>query len=243
LSMLAIAHHIQGDAAAAERASRDAVGTARSLRRPFDLAYALCFASKYESIRGNFLQAKRFAEEATGPCERHGFGVWLQAARLNYAVAIGHLGEVDRAIRILQTTLAEWRRIGCRYLATYSVGQLALFYAAAGRLEEALSTADSAVAQAFATDDLFYLSALHRIRADILAKLPDSAYGRVAAELRRAVLIARVQGAVTFETGATERLEQLQRTATARARRLTARRAGSSGTRTPRRPPAAPASW
>ena len=206
LSMLAIAHHIQGDAAAAERASRDAVGTARSLRRPFDLAYALCFASKYESIRGNFLQAKRFAEEATGPCERHGFGVWLQAARLNYAIAIGHLGEVDRAIGMLETTLAEWRRIGCRYLATYSVGQLARFYAASGRLEEALSTTDSAVAQAFTTDDLFYLSALHRIRADILARLPGSSPELEAAELRQARSIARAQGAATFEADVVARL-------------------------------------
>jgi class 3 adenylate cyclase/tetratricopeptide (TPR) repeat protein len=211
LSLLAFARQVQGDVAAGAAASREAVAFARSLKRPFDLAYALVWVSFYEAICGNFPQAKRFGAEAMELSEKHGFGLLLQAARLNHATAIGHLGEGERAIEALQTTLAEWRRIGARYTATAHIGHLALLQAASGRFEEALSTVDSAIAQAFAVGDLFYLSALHRIRADILGKLPGSSPELVAAELERAISVARTQGAATFEAAAAARLRHLPR--------------------------------
>ena len=71
------------------------------------------------------------------------------------------------------------------------MGELAVCYAAVGRLEQSRSTIDGAIQRSDNQGDLAYLSVLHRIRADILAKASDVDYKEVARELRLAISIAR----------------------------------------------------
>jgi predicted ATPase len=203
--------YAQGDIAGAERANREAIALGRSLGRPFDLAYALCFAALYECVRGNFARAKRFAEEAIEPCQRHGFGVWLHCARLNLGNAIGHLGDPNAAIEMLEPTLAAWSRAGCRFMTSIHIGNLATHLAAVGRFQEALSTIGTAIAQASQCGDISFLSPLHRMRAEILASTPQPDYSAVEAELHQAVSIASAQGAESFEADARESLRHLTR--------------------------------
>jgi class 3 adenylate cyclase/tetratricopeptide (TPR) repeat protein len=208
-SLLAIAMHMQGDFLESERTSREALVWARTLNRPFDLTYALCFAAIVARLRGDYPQAKRSAEEAVKVSETHGFGAWLLCARLNLACAVGHLGQIDEAIEVLEPTLASYSQVGGRFLATDFIGQLAVFQGAANRLEQARTTIDAAISQAISCDDLFYLSRLHRIRADIMTKTKVPNFALVEAELRQAVSIARSQGAVTFEAEAVARLNEV----------------------------------
>jgi class 3 adenylate cyclase/tetratricopeptide (TPR) repeat protein len=209
-SLAALAMHAQGDASGAERASRDAVAFARSLNRPFDLAYALCFAALFEGTRGNFADAKRFAEQAIDPCQRHGFGVWLHCARLNLGNAIGCLENPAVAIEMLGPTLAAWSRAGCRFMTSIYIGNLAKHLAAVGRFEEALSTIDAAIVQAQECGDLSFLSPLHRMRAEILAGAARPDLAAVETALRQALSIARAQGAQTFAIEAQARLRYLR---------------------------------
>lgn len=208
-SLAALAMHAQGDTSGAEQASRDAIALARSLNRPFDLAYALCFAALYEGTRGNFADAKRFAEQAIEPCQRHGFGVWLYCARLNLGNAIGCLGDPAAAIEMLEPTLAAWSRAGCRFMTSIHIGNLAKHLAAVGRFEEALSTINAAIVQAQECGDLAFLSVLHRMRAEILAGAARPDLSAVEAELRRALSVARAQGVETFGAEARARLRDL----------------------------------
>jgi class 3 adenylate cyclase/tetratricopeptide (TPR) repeat protein len=205
-SLVALSMYLQGDLAGAERASRDALSLARSLSRPFDLAYALCFAALYECVRGRFARAKRCAEEAIEPCQRHGFGVWLYCARLNLGNAIGHLGDPNAAVEMLESTLAAWSRAGCRFMTSIHIGNLAKHLAAVGRFDEALSTIAAAIAQAHECGDVSFLSALHYIRAEIIASAPQPDLAAVDAELDEALSIARAQGAETFEAEVRKRL-------------------------------------
>lgn len=210
-SLLAIALHFQGDAAGAERASGQALAWARALDRPFDLAYALCWASAAARLRGNYLDAKRLAEEAVEVSQTHGFGVWLLAGRWHLACAIGHLGQIEEAIALMEPAVAGWSQAGVRYLATLWISPLAEFQAAAGRLEQARTSIDAAITEALSCGDLSYLSGLHRIRADIMAHAPAADFALVAAELRQAISIAKSQGAATLEAEAAARLHDVLR--------------------------------
>jgi tetratricopeptide (TPR) repeat protein len=208
-SLLAVALHFQGDSPGAQRASRQAVGWARTLDRPFDLAYALCWASVTSRLRGDYLEAKHFAEEAVKVSETHGFRVWLLAGRWHLACAIGHLGQIEEAIALMEPAVASWSEAGVRYLATLFISPLAVFQAAAGRLEQARTSIDSAIKEALSCGDLSYLSGLHRIRADIMAKAPAPDLALVEADLRQAISIAKSQGAATLEAEATARLHDV----------------------------------
>jgi class 3 adenylate cyclase/tetratricopeptide (TPR) repeat protein len=207
--LLALALDLQGDPSGGDQASRDALAWARSLRRPFDLAFALSFASIHAAMRGNYLETKLLAEEMIVPSERFGFPIWLLSARLMLAAALGNLGHYDDAIALLKPTLAAWNRVGVKSWTCLHMGNLAQFLCAAGSPDDALATLDAAIRHAHVYHDLFYLSRLHRIRADILGKSPAPDLVLITAELRRAISIARSQGAAMLEAEAMTRLEEL----------------------------------
>jgi class 3 adenylate cyclase/tetratricopeptide (TPR) repeat protein len=208
-SLSALVMHIEGDPAGAERASREALAFARTLGRPFDLAYALCFAALFENTRGNYALAKSFAEEAITPCQAHGFGVWLHCARLNLGSALGYLGDPDAGVKLLESTLAAWRRAGCRFMTSIYIGNFARHLAAVGRRDEAQATINAAIAQARECGDLAFLSPLHRLRAEILASGPNPDRGVAEAELLEAAAVARSQGAAVFEAAARRKFHEI----------------------------------
>jgi class 3 adenylate cyclase/tetratricopeptide (TPR) repeat protein len=209
-SLAPLAMYVEGDLGGAESASREALAFARALDRPFDLAYALCFAALFENTRGNFARAKEFAEEAIVPCQTHGFGVWLHCARLNLGSALGYLGEPGAGVEILEATLAAWRRVGCRFMTSIYIGNFAMHLAALGRRQEAQATIAGAIAQAVECGDLAFLSPLHRMRGEILASGPHPNRTAVEAALGVAATVARTQGAVTFEAAAWQKLRELR---------------------------------
>jgi class 3 adenylate cyclase/tetratricopeptide (TPR) repeat protein len=197
--LLAVTTHFQGDMAAAAARYEQSVAWARMLNRPFELVYALAYASYYCTLNKRYLQAKAFAEEAVNISQTHGFGHWHDLSQLGLGAAIAHLGPVEEAIRILESSLAKLDLTGCKYHVCFGVGELASCYATADRLELARTTIDTAIHKAANIGDRVHLCRLHRIRADIMAKAPKPAWDQVEQELRQAISIAQSQGAATLE--------------------------------------------
>lgn len=207
LSVAPVALYVMGDGVGAERAYQKALVWARSLNRPFDLAHTLCFTTLYLIWRKDYLQAKREAEEAVAICEAYGFVVWLQCARAYLAVATGHLGQIQEARELLVAAMAAWKKAGCNTLLGFLSSHLALFEAAAGRLDDALNLADQAIELTIQQHDFIYLPTAHRVRASILAKFPTPDFALVAAELRKALAIARSQRSAAIEAEIVAELE------------------------------------
>jgi class 3 adenylate cyclase/tetratricopeptide (TPR) repeat protein len=208
-SLLTLTLHMQGDSDGAAAKCEQSVAWARRLNRPFDLAYALVFASQYCTLSEDYLKAKTLAEESMNISQTHGFGLWYLCGQLELGCAIAHLGQIEEAIEILEPGLARWAAIGCKFNSCFNMGELAHCYAAAGRLELARSTIDAAIHKPDNPGDLAYLSFLHLIRADIMAKSPDPDCDQVERELRLAVSIARSQGAAMMEAEALVRLNEI----------------------------------
>jgi tetratricopeptide (TPR) repeat protein len=207
--MLAVTLYYQGHMAAAAERYEQYVAWARRLNRPFDLVYALVYASLYCTSSENYLRAKLLAEEALHIALTHGFGVWHLWAQVALGSAITHLGQIEEAIRTLEFSLSRFDTTGCKYGVCYGVGELASCYAAAGRLELACTTIDAAIREATNIGDRINLSRLHRIRAEIMAKVPKPDWLEVEQELHHAMSIAQSQGAVTFEAQARARWNEI----------------------------------
>jgi len=79
----------------------------------------------------------------------------------------------------------------------------------ADHLELARTTIDAAIDHAVNVGDRIYLSFLHRIRADIMAKAPKPDWDQVEQELRQAILVAQSQGAATLEAEARMRWNEI----------------------------------
>jgi class 3 adenylate cyclase/tetratricopeptide (TPR) repeat protein len=201
-SLLASTLHFQGDIAAAAAKSQQCVSRARMLNRPFDLVYALVYASYYCIFNKNYLRAKALAEEAMEISQTHGFGLWHLVAQVGLGSATAHLGQFEEAIKIFEASLPRWDLTGCKNNVCLGIGELAFCYAAADRLELARITIDDAVSRATNTGERRHLSRLHRIRANIMAKAPKPDWEQVERELRQSISIAQSQDAATLEAEA-----------------------------------------
>ena len=198
LTMLAIISLVQGDAAEAVRHNEDALQTAEALKRPFDQAYAHCFAAMFENVRGDAARAAHHAGVTIGISQRHGFAGWLAAGAMQLGKAKAALGEAQEAIGLVGNTLPAWQGSGAETTSSYFLSGLAEGYRAAGQDGQALEVVAQGLEHAQRLGEHWYDAELHRLRGELLARREDTR-AQAAAEFQRAIEVARSQGARLFE--------------------------------------------
>jgi class 3 adenylate cyclase/tetratricopeptide (TPR) repeat protein len=208
---LAVTLYLLGDVIGARTTCEQSLTRARALNRPFDLVFALYYASLYHVLRKDYTTANGLSEEILNISNTHGFRLFILCGQLIRSLVMASRGNVADAITILEPTLAAFSAMGVRYLICFYVGQLADFYASVGRMDLARTTIDAAIRQAVDNDDLTFLSDLYRIRAEILARDPEPDWVMVERELYQAISIARSQRAEMLEREASARLSIIPR--------------------------------
>jgi class 3 adenylate cyclase len=190
--------HAMGDDAGAERAAAELDAHARSLAQPFDLVWGLAFIGFYKLARRDFVGAQAAAEEALSLCKEHGYPLWQLVATSLAAHARGHLGPPREALAVAESVLPGFEKIGMRHFSCFYLSEVAVLQLEAGDAAAALATINRAINAARRDGDSYFLSPLHRRRAEILARLPGTHPGDVDAALGEAIRIAEAQGAVAF---------------------------------------------
>ena len=188
-----------GEDAEAARMNDVLTSHTRLLGRTFELAYALSFQFHYELQLGNFSQALLLMDEAVRIGSEHGYALWHAIAEMNRAIGLGYLDRQPEAMERMEIGLVELDRLGTPHWRGQYLGEEARLHAALGDPRTALSTIDTAIAKARDSGEHYFLSSLHRRRAEILVHVPDSDPAAVRASLEEAVAIAVRQGAVRFE--------------------------------------------
>ncbi len=209
LSLLATACWEMGDLATGIRCSEEAVAAARRLNRPFDLAYAHCFAASFELLRRRPLAAHHHAETAVEISREHGYGVWLTAGTMHLAMAMGATGRIEEATAMLTATLEAWRSGGAELNRSYYIVGLANLHRVAGRPEEALRAIEEGIEHAERHRNRSTLASLYLARGEALMQQGGTALGAAEAVLMRALDTARQQGARLYELRAVLRLREL----------------------------------
>ncbi|MGJ5043521.1 MULTISPECIES: ATP-binding protein [unclassified Bradyrhizobium] len=205
-SLLQVLHAMGDDAGAAAVAS-DLIAHARRLGRPFDLAWALSWLAFYQLARGDYEDVLLATEEALRICRDHGYPLYQLVAGSLQAHARGHLGRTpDEALAAASEALPAFQTLGMMHFSCFYLGEVAGLQLIVGKTAEAMQTIDAAIDAARRYGDGYFLSPLHRRRAEILAALPDTAPGQVTAALREAVAVAEAQGASAFLRRAAARL-------------------------------------
>lgn len=209
LCLLALNRWMLGDPLGADRCNEEAIKLAEELKRPFDLAYAHCFAAMYHNLRREFSSAALHAGITIEISQRHGFIAWLSWGTMQLAIAKGRLGDVEEAILQLTSTLAAWQASGAEIATSYFLGGLAEVYREAGRVEDALENVEKAINHAERHGEHWYGSAIYRIRGELLALSGNRSINAAESDFSRAVEIARGQGAKLLELQGALRLHAL----------------------------------
>jgi len=189
--------------------AREGVARAREIAHPFNVAHALLFETVAHTLRRDVAAQREGAARVIALAETHAFPFW-KGVGLTF-LGSARVAEGDRAgIDDVRAGLAMTAATGTRGGAPLMLAQLAEATLAAGLLEDARGAARAGLALAAETGQLFYDSSFHWLEARILlAGGGDVDEAEIL--LRRAVSIARDQGARSFELRAATSLARLLR--------------------------------
>jgi tetratricopeptide (TPR) repeat protein len=189
--------------------AREGVERARALEHPFNLAHALLFETVTHALRRDFAMQQERAAEVVALSEANGFPFWVGVGRTFHAAARIARGELE-AVQDARAGYALTASTGSRGGMPAALAQLAQAYLMAGRVDSARAAAVSGIALANETGQPVYDSILQLLKARVLLA-GGSPAEEVEALLRRAIEIARGQGARSFELRAATQLAQCLR--------------------------------
>ncbi len=202
MACLCLLSHVDwmlGNAREAEETIEGALRHAEHLQRPFDLAYAHCFAAMFDNLRGEPGNAIQHATLTIDISKRHGFAVWEGAGTLQLGVATALAGDADQAIGLLTAVLPLWQARGADLNRPYFLAGLAQAYRGTGQTNAALVTIQEAIDHATRHREHWFDAELYRLRGELMALQGGAAAEAAVADLARAVDIAKRQQAKLLE--------------------------------------------
>lgn len=199
---------ITGHPERAMERSGDGVGLARELRQPLALAYALCMSAAVRCCMGDAEATLTLADEAIELAVRHDLPYWSSWGRTLCGWAMVRMGRRDQGVALMESSLQAYRDTGGLLLEPLSLALLAESHAHAGAVAQARRAVDGAFAVGTLDGEYFYAAEMHRLRGE-LALAAGGDRQAALADLRRAVEIARQQGAAALEERAAAALRRL----------------------------------
>jgi predicted ATPase len=206
---LAFASWHLGDLQSARRLSEEAIGLGRELGHLPSAAHALTFKMVTEAARNDPEQVVADAENLSRIGQQHGMEFYAAIARVYLSWARGRLGDARSGVGELRDSLAAYMSQGNRLWVPTFLGLLAELEAAVGDADRALAAIDESLATAREGGQHIADAFLHRLRGDILLKRDPSDPAPAEDAYRTAIVIAKQQGARSYELLASLSLAKL----------------------------------
>jgi class 3 adenylate cyclase/predicted ATPase len=176
-----------------------ALRAARALDHPHSLAFALSFAASLHQLHDDVDAALGHAEEVIALAEEYQFAYWRAWGIVLRGWALSRHHRIAEGIDEIKRGLAAYHETGAELMRPYFLTLFADALMRAGRRDEACRQLDEAMFEADRNRIRFYVVETLRLKAELTAA-SDAASGREI--LRRAVRLARKQGARSLETRA-----------------------------------------
>lgn len=190
----------------------EALALAHGLNQPYSVAFAHYMTSVVHLMRGDPADALSNAEASLEVSREQRFSLYALLSRVSRGYALGGLGRIEEARSEIKQGLDDMRAHGVGYMLPMMEAWLADICARAGDNEAALSIVEKSLAGLGDATGRAWESELHRQRAQFV--LTHGAHRERDAErsLRKAIEIARVQDARSFELRAATALAALWNT-------------------------------
>ena len=220
---------VMGYSDQAVRKGQEALALAQADSHSHSLAVALNWTGVLHQLRCEAGLAQERAEAVITLSQQRGFPHWLMLGTILRDWAIAEQTNNESSVRQMQEDLAAWRATGAELLRPYFLGLLAEQCGKVGRFEKGLVLLDEAMVAVNKNAERFSEAELYRLRGTLLLNqggkrgIPGSRSGSEAERcFQKALLIARQQGAKSWELRAAINLAQLwsKQDRRAEARRL-----------------------
>jgi class 3 adenylate cyclase/DNA-binding response OmpR family regulator/predicted ATPase len=163
------------------------------------LAYALIYKGLTAVSARWAAETEEAANELVSHTREHGFALFLGYGLLLQAAAMVLRGQGEAAVKRIHESVAAMRATGMNRSEPMVLGYLAEGLALTGALTEGLRALAGGLAAAEASGTHWADAELHRLRGDLLGRLPSNDWTEVEACFRTALSVAREQGTRGFE--------------------------------------------
>ena len=204
----ALSMALMDDGDSARTMMNTSVGEARNLGDPFSLALTLYFTSVAAQILGDTALATENSAASMRLATEHALEMPKAWSTVVAGWCVVASGEQARGLAMLDESFAAMHAIRSLHFFSYHVSLVADARMKAGRYADALKAVEEGIAFAEDNGDRFYCAELYRLRGELFAQPSLGDAGRADASFRKAIEIARQQGAVVLERKARASLSQ-----------------------------------
>jgi predicted ATPase/class 3 adenylate cyclase len=193
----------------ATRATAEALRYAKEAAHAHTLAYALFFGAMTAIFQRRAAEVEERANASIALSNEHGFALWLGRCQVLQGWAMAQAGHGRAAVERIREGLSAAAATGSGLWEPFLLGLLAEALAVAGQLEEGLTVLAQGLSAADASGQIGASAELHRLRGDLLRRLPDPDLPQAEVCFRSAIAIGREQGSRGFELRAAVSLARL----------------------------------
>jgi predicted ATPase len=190
--------------------SQEALSLARASEHPFSLCFVCSSAGlRFQLLRGEPAQARNHLEAVSSLAAAGRFPLFEAGATIYGGWLLAEQGQAEAGIAQIREGMAAWEKTGTQTDKPYHLWLLADACGRAGWASEGLERIAEALDVVERTEERFYEAELHRLRGQLLAQSGTAGEDEVAASYRRALELARAQGARSLELRAATSLARL----------------------------------
>jgi class 3 adenylate cyclase/predicted ATPase len=193
----------------ARGAADEALRRARQLRHLHTLAYALLIIGLVAISARETAETEGLANELVALSDEHRFAFFSGFGQIFQGWGLAQRGQGQAAVQRIREGFAAAEATGWRSHEPGFHGLLAEALALTGAIEEGLTVLAGALAAAEASGARGADAELHRLRSDLLRRLPSPEWTEVEGCFRSALAVAREQGTRGFELRAAVSLARL----------------------------------
>lgn len=190
---------------------REALAAAQEVAHPATRAYALNHAVQLHQLLGNRAAVEAFSTDLLSLTGEHGFPFWSAAARMQRGWLMTSRGDPKGGAAQIGDGLAAYRTTGSDHMMPYYLGLHAEACVALGQVSEGLRLIEEGLTAVGRTGERWYEAEIYRLKGGLLLALaqPDATAAQTC--FRKAIAIARGQGAKLWELRAASSLARLWR--------------------------------
>jgi predicted ATPase len=212
LSYRPLALWLLGYPQAALRDTDDALKNAREMGQAATLMFALAYAAPLTFLwSGDYVAAATAIEEVIALSDEKGALIWNVYGKLNQGWLFVLTGRAAEAVQIISAGITAWRSTGSTSWEPIYLSFSARAYAELGQLDDAWRCIGEAMTAVKTSKERLWEAEIHRMAGEIarLSSEPDLA--KAEAYFERALAIARVQRAKSWELRAAMSMARLWR--------------------------------
>lgn len=190
---------IEGYPDQSERYARQAIELADKVAHPASLGIAHAFGSIVQQHRAEIVEVLNSAQQTINVCSENGVLHHLTFGHILHGWALVSAGEIEPGITEMLHGLDAHRKTGAALRHSYFLTLLAEAYGMAGQFTEALKTIDDAYQAVEKVGEQWWHAEVQRVRGELLLARSTGDTSEAETCFRKAVEIARSQGAKSLE--------------------------------------------